>query len=144
MRSKGMACKQQTSVLVVSSNNAMSSSSTLSVRHEKCEALKKFLLCSVKQGKVKIFALNILCILHAFRARMRTWRQSMKRREKLWSSQLPVKALKHLKLTPHLLSFSHCCLSLSRGRRRNQVLNHNFHSLNITNFTTAAAEYRMS
>lgn len=45
-------------------------------------------------------------------------------------------------LTPHSLS-----LSLSRGRmQRNQVLNHNFHSLNITNFaaTAVAAEYRMS
>lgn len=45
-------------------------------------------------------------------------------------------------LTPHSLS-----LSLSRRRmQRNQVLNHNFHSLNITNFTATAvaAEYRMS
>ena len=63
-------------------------------------------------------------------------------REKLWSSQLPVKALK----TSQAHSFHIHCLTLSWERRqRNQVLNHNFHSLNITNFTaTTAAEYRMS
>lgn len=80
-RSRGMACKQQTSVLVVSSNNVHFPISTLSeTRHdEKCKALKKFLLCKSKrkgqrQGggeKVKILALNILYILHALRARMR-------------------------------------------------------------------------